>query len=83
MKTDIDTRTKKIMSLGRLFTLKNVVFCTIGMICFGLVSYRGESTQLNVDQAQQGIEFNFGYNTFTERERNESNTHLTTTRPSR
>ena len=57
MKTDKKANSR-IMSLGRLFTLKNVVFCVIGMICFGLVSYRSESTQLNVDQAQQEIEFN-------------------------
>ena len=57
MKTDIDTKIK--MSFGRLLTLKNVVFCTIGMMCFGLVSYQSESAQLNIDPtSQQGPEFN-------------------------
>ena len=56
MKTDIDTKIK--MSFGRLLTLKNVVFCTIGMMCFGLVSYQSENAQLNIDPtSQQGPEF--------------------------
>ena len=49
------TNEKRVMSLGRIFTLKNVVFCTIGMICFALVSYHSESQKLD-EVSQVGFE---------------------------
>ena len=50
------TNEKRVMSLGRIFTLKNVVFCTIGMICFALVSYRSESQKLGEVAQASGFE---------------------------